>query len=73
MRKLKSFNQLLISVPIRKKIMDLKGINYFLNWISALVKEMGGKTFPYCDMTLPAYFGLDQVKNIKNMYDFRTK
>ena len=53
--------------------MDLKGINYFLNWISALVKEMGGKTFPYCDMTLPAYFGLDQVKNIKNMYDFRTK
>ena len=33
--------------------------NYFLNWISALVKEMGGKIFQNCNMTLPTNFGLE--------------
>ena len=32
--------------------------NYFLNWISALVKEMGGYFFPYCKIH---FYGQKQV------------
>ena len=58
------------------KIIDvgiiLVGNNYFLNWISALVKEMGGNLFRnYGFDFYPRILGLDQVKNRKKC-DFLT-